>query len=275
MLSLIYRTRCFVFQQHNISNNYFVSRKFSVKELPWCAPLNSPNRKAQAATTDKKDDDVSKDVVHQPIDRFGIVAATSTCKNRVIGKDGVIPWPRIAKDRQLFKQLTRQRIIIIGRKTLEECQILGKGKKLLHVNHTKHCIVLSNTLENLDNYDEEKGDCKLRLARSFPEALDLARKLVQTDDDYKNRNNDSIYCWVAGGEKIFEEALRHPSATEIRLSFVDMEIEVTRGSTYAQFPAKYRWDNAFKEVSHRDYPSVTPPIPSFSHKIYWRQRYNG
>lgn len=243
----------------------FANRNFSVKELSWCAPKNSVSHRA-AAIAKTTDDGEHKASDHKPINRFGIIAAVSACKNRVIGKDGVIPWPRISEDRKLFKELTRQSILVIGRKTLEECRILGEGKYLVHVNHTKHCIVISKTLDNLDEYELEKDQCDIRLVRSFPEALALARQLV----DKENKQGDefgTINCWIGGGERIFEESLRHPSAAELHLSHVHVDIELTRGTSFSQFPAKYRWDHRFKEVSQTDYPA-TSSSPSFTYTIY-------
>jgi dihydrofolate reductase len=34
-----------------------------------------------------------------------------------------------------------------------------------------------------------------------------------------------IDCWVAGGEGIYKEALRHGNLREVRLTFVDMNID--------------------------------------------------
>ena len=48
---------------------------------------------------------------------ISIIAAYS--ENRVIGKDGRIPW-NIADEKKRFKELTTGNVVIMGRKTYEE-----------------------------------------------------------------------------------------------------------------------------------------------------------
>jgi dihydrofolate reductase len=204
----------------------------------------------------------------ETIDRFGIVAAMS--KNRVIGIHGGIPW-RLPKDREIFKSLTNRRILIIGRRTFEE------HPNLVHVNHTKVCIVVSKSMDDvmladiMTNTHHLAPDTTLKLVRSFPEALQLAKSFV--DESVENCENDDVEaleCWVAGGEKIYEEALQHPSATEIHLSVVDTEIDVTRGGeSIARFPSTYRWDHIFKQVSQKEYPETESSL-RFKYYIYNR-----
>eukprot|EP00985_Skeletonema_marinoi_P007621 scaffold3363_cov86-Skeletonema_marinoi.AAC.1 len=62
---------------------------------------------------------------------------------------------------------------------------------------------------------------ELLLASSLEEALELARlekrkRTWQSNTCYDH--DDSIDCWVAGGEMIYKEALRHPDAMEVQLT---------------------------------------------------------
>eukprot|EP00980_Cylindrotheca_fusiformis_P008883 scaffold1900_cov123-Cylindrotheca_fusiformis.AAC.9 len=241
-------------------------RFFSVKQLPWCAPSDAPTRPAR--TMVKPKDDFSN---FQPIKRFGIIAAVSACRNRVIGMNGRLPWS-LPEDRKLFKSLTRDGVIIIGRRTLEE------HSNLVHVDHARSCIVVSKTIENLDYYQQSSDSVTLHRARSFPEALHLAREL---NDEGDIENIKALSCWVAGGEKIYEEALKHASAAELHISWVQQSFSLrsndetsSRKKSFAQFPAKYRWDNKFKPVSEKAYPKSETSL-AFVYKVYKPLRVRG
>jgi dihydrofolate reductase len=248
-----------------------------------------------------------------PIARFGIVAAAS--KNRVIGLNGKIPWPRLAQDRKIFKDLTRNKILVLGRRTFEE------QPNRCHINHSRHCIVVSKTMAERKTYsvmDEddavgaryrttEGSTTHVHVTGSFDEALHLAKKLAESDstNDSSSKNmsdmTDScaakkeddpicgtggLHCWIAGGEGIYKEALRHPSAQELHLTIVDTEIDITPPSnsitstimtttSLARFPAKYHWDQKFKQVSQQDWPKNQADgtsTPGFTYFVYERKR---
>lgn len=237
------------------------SRSFSVKELPWCAPSGAPTRQARAPVLSKKQAPNEK---YEPIKRFGIVAAVSACNSRVIGMDGRIPWS-VPEDRKIFKSLTKDKVLIIGRHTLDE------HANLIHIDHAKHCIVVSRSMEHLDKHQQylSSVSVSLHLARSFSEALHLARKLGNT---IRHEDNNSLYCWVAGGERIYEEALKHSCAAELHISWIQITIPLLAGGTtesskVARFPAKYRWDNKFKSVSEVAF-SKSGETPSFIYRVY-------
>ena len=174
--------------------------------------------------------------------------------------NGGIPW-RQPEDRKIFKDLTRDGILIIGRKTLEE------HTNLVHINHARHCIILSRSTEDLGLAGIP---CKTELhhVRSFLEALDLARELDNQDDEQPDTSR-GLKCWVAGGERVYTEALRHPSAKELHLSIVDLDIDLGDAKDRAVFPAKYRWDNVFQQVSQTRFPPGDGS-PGFSYTVYHR-----
>jgi dihydrofolate reductase len=157
--------------------------------------------------------------------------------NRIIGINGKLPW-RLPKDRKAFKALTANKILIIGRRTFEENPLRR------HIDHAAAAIVLSKTL------GKEIENETIKVVRSFREALHVARMLDEqaTMDD----SDSSLGCWVAGGSAVYNEALTHPCARELRLTIVDSEIQVLPHQQSALFPAKYRWDNKFKEVSKEE-----------------------
>jgi dihydrofolate reductase len=216
-------------------------RCLSVKELSWCAPSFSPNK----SNSDKSSKEMkpAQEKKLDPIHRFGVVAAMA--RNRVIGVGGKLPW-NLPGDRKMFKLLTKDKILIIGRKTFNE------DPQQSHVSHSANCIIISKSLP-----DEFETD-RLKLARSFPEALNVARHLSEGGDF--DLSNGNISCWIAGGESLYHESLLHPSCMTLCLTVLNTDIAVTTADgqpalDLARFPANYRWDNKFKEVSksnHQD-----------------------
>lgn len=300
-------------------NHTLLTRQVSTKQIPWCTPKGSSfrnqNRQRKSVNDDSAadvvgvdatadTDDASDRTVFEPIGRFGIVGAMAS-RSRVIGMNGRLPWDRLSQDRQLFENLTRDRIVIVGRRTLLEEQ-----SDLSHVSHAKCCIVVSTSLSNVDeilrlvkdttaNSDSSNSRFTIKLARSLTEALHVAREIDSSDaDKVANRgtsgkenpggnidncvmidstNNNSVQCWVAGGERLYAEALNHASATEVHLSVVDTLVDLSTASVeqIARFPPKYRWDNKYAKVSETTYPPIlsddgTTLEPSFTHFIYNR-----
>ena len=80
-----------------------------------------------------------------------------------------------------------------------------------------------------------------------------------------------IPCWIAGGERLYNEAILHPSAECIHLTVVDKEVDIANCSDFARFPVKYRWDNRFKEVFKEDLVAKEGEVGlPFSHYVFQR-----
>jgi len=228
-------------------------RHFAVKELSWCGPKStSRTRRLPSKITETDKESATGDA----IETFGVVAAMS--RNRIIGINGMLPWS-IPEDRRQFEMLTQGKVLVVGRKTYEE------DEQERHVSHARCCIVVSRTA------DESLGSDKIRVVRSFPDALRLAKEICEDDPD-------NIECWVAGGEKLYEEGLQHPSAREVHLTIVDTEIDVATLKTkegrtleVAQFPAKYRWDRRFVEASRSSHNSGEQQPYEFTRFVYRRK----
>lgn len=176
-------------------------------------------------------------------DGFGIVAAMTS--NQVIGVDGSLPWKNLTQDWNHFVNLTRNKVLIVGRKTFGIEDLSQE-----HIRHCRVCIVVSQTMNEGDltkarvDSGSEHLTTKLLLASSFEEALELTRLEKCTDDD-------SIDCWVAGGERIYKEALGHPDAVEVQLTHVDMMVDTNRFRDVAFFPIEDMKANNFLEVSKK------------------------
>lgn len=198
-----------------------------------------------------------------PISRFGVVAAMS--RNQVIGLNGKIPW-RLPEDRKLFKDLTRDRILVVGRRTFEE------EPNKCHISHVRHCIVVSKTLDPAAIEAEN-----IHLSRSFPEALNVARLLAEDGNKDLHLSPDGIDCWVGGGQAIYQEALKHPSAQQLYLTVVNIDVDESLATTdkdrIAFFPAKYRWDHLFEEISRQDVTAHDKNgLPDCTYFVYKRRR---
>ncbi len=116
---------------------------------------------------------------------LALIAALS--ENRVIGKDGQIPW-KIPKDLRRFRKLTVGNAVIMGRKTHESI-----GKPL----DKRFNIVLTR---NADLLLPDVTLCS---------SLDAALMLCNSFDT----------AYVIGGESVYKEAL--PLADRLELTYVD------------------------------------------------------
>jgi dihydrofolate reductase len=213
-------------------------RCFAIKELSWCLTPHSVTK------TTKMEEVSNQDTKYCPINQFGIVAAMS--KNNIIGIKGHLPW-NLPADREEFVQLTKNKILIIGRKTLEERPTLS------HISHAAHCIVVSRNMQN-EPSSIANSDTQIQFARSIPESLDIARRIVDgksMPDNSMPDNSNDLDCWVAGGEGIYNMAVLHPSALTMHLTVIDIDIDISSYSMseVARFPPKYHWDTRFTECS--------------------------
>jgi dihydrofolate reductase len=149
-----------------------------------------------------------------------IVAMT---KERVIGKDGSLPW-KIAEDMKLFRETTANKTVIMGKKTWFS---LPQEHRPLpdRVN-----IIVSSTLP------EQNG---AMVCRTVQEAVDAARK-----------QGEEVYC--IGGAQLYAAML--PMAQLLHISWVKKSYG---GDTY--FPKidfslwKVRETKEFDEFTYKMY----------------------
>ena len=225
-----------LFRKSQRSNGLVLySRSFAVKKLPWCS---NSKEKLPNNTIDS-----TRGVQCRPIGRFGIIAAMSN--NNIIGVKGTIPW-NIPADRREFTRITRDKVLIVGRKTFEE------QRNLSHISQAAKCIVISKSLDG-DNIQSvvSKIDTEVLIVRSFPEALDVARHLVEKNTSSGNDATDDIDCWIAGGQDIYHMSVLHPSAWIVHLTIINIDVDVSSyaPSEITRFPPMYHWDNRFTKIS--------------------------
>ena len=123
----------------------------------------------------------------------GLIVAYS--KNRVIGRDGQIPW-RIKGEQKRFRELTTGNVVIMGRRSYEEI-----GRPLPN----RYTIVVSNTQKF------EAENCTT--VGSLEEALRIADK------------SKNIY--ISGGAGLYKEAI-----TMVDKMFITEIDAVVEGDTY-------------------------------------------
>ena len=227
-------------------------RSFSVKELPWCTTrtkLSLEDKREKTWSTNSSESECLS--CNKPVPgvenapKFCIIAALEE-KTRIIGIAGKLPWD-IPEDREYFTNVTRDKVLIIGRKTFYETSDVS------HLTHLRHVIVVSGSMkeEKLSGIGGLQNDVKV--ACTFEEALVLGKVCQELKFGKEEQSqSDEIDCWIGGGQLVFEKALRHPDAVELRLTTVHTETDVdltANPGRVAIFPAKYRWDNTFKEIS--------------------------
>ena len=122
-----------------------------------------------------------------------IILIAAVSKDRVIGKQGGIPW-KIKEDLSFFKEKTLNSPIIIGRATYNSI-----GRPLPN----RLNIVMTRSMKNTEGVTE---------VTSVKEAVKTASK-----------NKDSSKVYVIGGENIYKEFL--PIAHRMVLTEVELNIE--------------------------------------------------
>lgn len=118
--------------------------------------------------------------------KLAIIAAIG--RNRVIGKNGRLPW-HISEDLKRFKRLTTGHAVLMGRKTWES---LGKP-----LPHRRNVVLTSTSLPNVETYS------------TIEAALEALK--------------DEEWVFIIGGAQIYSELLG--KADELFLTLVDQELE--------------------------------------------------
>ena len=140
-----------------------------------------------------------------------IILIAAVSKERVIGKQGGIPW-KLKEDLSFFREKTLNASVIMGRTTYESI-----GRPLPN----RLNIVMTRSAKNIEGIVE---------TASVEEALETASKYTNTSE-----------VFVIGGENIYKIFL--PLAN--RMIITEVELEIEGGDTF--FP---EWDiDEWKELS--------------------------
>ncbi len=140
-----------------------------------------------------------------------------TKNKRVIGAQGKIPW-KLSSERNRFKEICRDKYVIMGRKSFEEI-----GKPLLYCK----LVVLSTTW--IASSPAPRND-DIIIKNSLEEAIDFCKAQEQEE------------ILIAGGANIYEQALPH--AQKIYATEIDADFE---GDTFFP-PLAPEWTSTLKET---------------------------
>jgi len=158
-----------------------------------------------------------------------IVAAMS--ENRVIGKDGKLPW-HLSKDLQYFKKLTAGSVMIMGRKTFDSIGCLPGRMSLVVTGKS-----VSHSIQNDQNVHNETQFPPLGLGHTLP-SLDRAisdaavymRSLLRREDKP---------IFIIGGGQIYRQAIH--SVDTIYLTVIHNHY---KGDTYfPEIPEIFNCEN--------------------------------
>ena len=106
-------------------------------------------------------------------------------KNRVIGKDGNLPW-HISSDLKNFKKITMGKPILMGRKTHESIGKILPGRENIILTKKRNyfvegCIVKNDLDEVLSNFKKVSELIVMGGATLYEQTLDKAEKLYITE----------------------------------------------------------------------------------------------
>ena len=148
-----------------------------------------------------------------------IVLVAAMTRNRVIGRDGGMPW-HLPADLAHFKRVTLNHPVIMGRKTFESIGFALPKRRNIVVTRQADAVF--------------KG---AETAASLSDALDML--------------DGTETVMLIGGGQLYREAL--PLATHMELTFIDAEID--GDTSFPEWPAD-EWREVIREYRAADKKNV-------------------
>jgi dihydrofolate reductase len=155
-----------------------------------------------------------------------VSAIAAMARNRVIGREGGLPWS-LPEDMKFFRTQTQGHIMIMGRKTFES---LGKP-----LPKRFHIVVTRDT-----NYRPPAG---VVVAHTAEEALSVARALIAREPVW----GDEVF--VIGGGEIYNLFLNHTN----RIYLTEISEEFSGDAKFPEFTPKQ-----FRETQRQPRPGPPP-----------------
>lgn len=131
-------------------------------------------------------------------------ALAAMSQNRVIGKDGIIPW-HLPADLKFFKRMTLNQRIIVGRKTREKLPPLPER------------VIF--TLSSKYSRENTKDNPNWLAAYYFTDACGR-RFMEHYAESIENAGDDA---WLCGGESIYRQYL--PLCSDLYLTIIKQDYE--------------------------------------------------
>ncbi len=127
-------------------------------------------------------------------------AIVAMAKNRVIGKNGGLPWPSIKEDFKHFKEFTTGKTLIVGKNTFDTLPLLKN----------RECLVLTKPVEAIDAYITNQY-----LVNNNA----MTGQMITMEDVELYSQFRKDYLIVAGGAKTYVKLL--PYITEFYVTHVN------------------------------------------------------
>ncbi len=160
-----------------------------------------------------------------------IIISALARSNRVIGKNGRLPWSHIPEDGRRFQAITSGHNVVMGRKTWEH------DLKQKPLDHRRNIIVTSSP----QRLDVSEADLRLALGVDFVSSIPEALALVADEEK----------VFIVGGGALYAQTL--DIADVLELTLVEGEYE---GDTY--FPEyEHLIGTQFEQVSEEQHPGFS------------------
>ena len=127
-------------------------------------------------------------------------AIIAMAQNRVIGKNGGLPWPSIKEDFKHFKEFTMGKTLIVGKNTFDTLPLLKN----------RECLVLTKPVDDIDAYITNQY-----LVNNNA----MTGQMITMEDVESYSRFRKGYLIVAGGAKTYVKLL--PYITEFYVTHVN------------------------------------------------------
>jgi len=121
-------------------------------------------------------------------------------QNRVIGKNGGLPWPNIKEDLKHFKEFTMGKTLIVGKNTFDTLPLLKN----------RECLVLTKPVDDIDAYITNQYMVNNNA---------MTGQMITMEDVESYSRFRKDYLIVAGGAKTYVKLL--PYITEFYVTHVN------------------------------------------------------
>ena len=127
-------------------------------------------------------------------------AIIAMAQNRVIGKNGKLPWPSIKEDFKHFKEFTTGKTLIVGKNTFDTLPLLKN----------RECLILTKPVDDIDAYITNQYMVNNNA---------MTGQMITMEDVESYSRFRKGYLIVAGGAKTYVKLL--PYITEFYVTHVN------------------------------------------------------
>ena len=127
-------------------------------------------------------------------------AIIAMAQNRVIGKNGGLPWPNIKEDLKHFKEFTMGKTLIVGKNTFDTLPLLKN----------RECLILTKPVDDIDAYITNQYMVNNNA---------MTGQMITMEDVESYSRFRKGYLIVAGGAKTYVKLL--PYITEFYVTHVN------------------------------------------------------